>query len=167
MKKGDMIWVGLFLCWVLILAIPQSRGIFIEITTAHPYLIGFIKFAVLATMGEFLTLRILHGKWVVPAAPFARAVIWGFLGMAMVLVFEVFSTGVNSALTKGLLLVPASRFAGAFFTSAVMNVIFAPTMMGFHRLTDTCLDLRAKAKPSKPDFLDPGSYCYIFASSSL
>ncbi|WP_148137399.1 hypothetical protein [Candidatus Formimonas warabiya] len=150
MKKGDVVWGGLFLCWVLILAIPESRQVFIDITKAHPYFIGFIKFAMLATMGEFLTLRILNGKWVVPALPLARAVIWGFLGAVIVLVFDVFSTGVNGALEKGLLLVPASKFAGAFCTSAVMNITFAPTMMGFHRLTDTYLDLLAKSNQAKP-----------------
>lgn len=150
MKRGDFLWGGIFLCWVFILANPQSRHIFIDVTKAHPYLIGFIKFAMLATMGEFLSLRILNRKWVVPQLPLARAAIWGFLGMVFVLIFEVFFTGINGALEKGLLLFPSGKFVGAFFTSAIMNITFGPTFMAFHRLTDTYLDLYATIKLPKP-----------------
>ncbi|MEL7564174.1 MAG: hypothetical protein AAGU27_04760 [Dehalobacterium sp.] len=150
MRKGDITWGGLFLCWVLILVIPPSRQIFIDITTAHPYAVAFVKFAVLATMGEFLSLRILNGRWVMPVSPVIRSVIWGLFGMLFVLIFEIFFTGVNSALSKGLLLCRDTQFTGAFFTSAIMNITFAPTFMAFHRLTDTYLDLSAKSGKEKP-----------------
>jgi hypothetical protein len=154
LKKGDFIWGGMLVCWAIVLAVPSSREIFVMVTNSHPYLIAFIKFAVLASMGEFLTLRILNGYWMVPKYPLARAIIWGILGMAFVLMFEVFYSGIESALSKGLLLVPNSTFARAFFTSAVMNLAFAPTFMAFHRITDTYLDIAAKNNSEKPKLKD-------------
>lgn len=108
----------------------------------YPYLIGFAKFFVLATAGELLARRIASGSWVKPAGLLARAVIWGFLGMTIVLVFDVFAGGVASSLKRGMLPGGDSRLAFAFFVSTIMNLTFAPAMMLFHRVTDTFIDLR-------------------------
>ncbi|KAK2307504.1 hypothetical protein XC47_11170, partial [Clostridioides difficile] len=54
MKKGDFIWSGVLICIIAVLAIPSSREVFMEATGAHPYIGGFLKFAVLATMGDLL-----------------------------------------------------------------------------------------------------------------
>jgi len=108
----------------------------------QPYLVGFAKFFVLATLGEVIARRIADGRWSRPPALLARAVIWGLLGASIVLVFDVFATGVAGALRKGLLPGGDARLAFAFWVSALMNVTFAPTMMAAHRATDTWLDLR-------------------------
>jgi hypothetical protein len=42
---------------------------------------------------------------------------------------------------KGLLPSSHSLFLSAFFTSLFMNLIFAPTFMALHRITDTYIDL--------------------------
>ena len=60
MKKGDFIWSGVLICIIAVLAIPSSREVFMEATGAHPYIGGFLKFAVLATMGDLLGARILY-----------------------------------------------------------------------------------------------------------
>jgi hypothetical protein len=108
--------------------------------------VGFAKFCVLATLGELMALRIVGGAWKAPVSLVPRALIWGFLGMAIVLVFEVFGAGVAGVLKKGLLPGGGSRLAFAFFVSTIMNLTFAPVMMLTHRMTDTYLDLRAEAK---------------------
>ena len=54
MKKGDFVWIAALLVWVLILVVPSSRALFISVTDAHPYAGGFIKFAILASMGDML-----------------------------------------------------------------------------------------------------------------
>lgn len=37
-----------------VLIIPQSREVFKSLSSAHPYIMGFIKFGLLATVGEVL-----------------------------------------------------------------------------------------------------------------
>lgn len=149
MKKGDILWPLGLAAFLSILIIPSARGVFLGATASHPYLVGFAKFFILATMGELLALRIVSGAWKRPTGLFYRAVVWGILGMAIVLVFEVFSSGVASAQAKGLLPFGASRLGFAFLTSAIMNLAFAPAMMLAHRLSDTFIDLKYEAKNAR------------------
>ena len=117
---------------------------FAELTLAHPYLMGFAKFAVLATIGELIAIRIVGGHWKTPPGLVYRSAVWGVLGMGIVLMFEIFFTGTTSALSKGLLYGGNSALKPiwlAVFTSAIMNLTFAPTFMAFHRFTDTAIDM--------------------------
>jgi len=149
LKKGDIIWSALLLAIISFLVIPTSRELFNTVTKAHPYLMGFIKFAILATMGEFLTLRIVNKKWIVPAGVIYRILVWGFLGVVIVLVFDLFNSGVERLLAKGMLPGNNSGFTLAFFTSFLMNMIFAPTMMAFHAITDKYIDLNYEKEKTK------------------
>ena len=148
MKKGDIIWLILILAIVFFLLIPQTRDMFELATNAHPYLMGFIKFAILATMGEFLTLRIVNKKWKKPVGVPYRIIVWGFLGVVIVLVFDLFNSGVKEMLSNGMLPGKSSGFTLAFFTSLLMNSFFAPTMMAFHSITDAYIDLSHKQNKS-------------------
>lgn len=117
---------------------------FAELTLAHPYLMGFAKFAVLATIGEMIAIRIVSQQWKAPAGLAYRAVVWGFLGMGIVLMFEIFASGVTHAISKGLLYTGTGvlqPFLKALYISAIMNLSFAPVFMAFHRFTDTCIDV--------------------------
>ncbi|HBX49485.1 MAG: hypothetical protein A2275_18875 [Bacteroidetes bacterium RIFOXYA12_FULL_35_11] len=119
----------------------------------HPLITSFIKFAVLATAGECLGLRIKTGNYnhkgfgIIP-----RAIVWGFLGITIQMAFAVFSSGVPVFLTKTLDLPWALHFLDkqtvlsmsigeqlivAFSISVSLNLIFAPVMMTFHKITDT------------------------------
>ena len=122
---------------------------FVKFTTEHAYLGGFIKFFLLATMGELLAIRIVTSDWNIPKGLLYRAFVWGLLGMAIVLIFSVFAAGITSALANGFLPGGNSQFAFAFFISFVMNLSFAPTMMAFHRITDTFIDLKYENKKGK------------------
>ncbi len=128
---------------------PLTGEEFIRFTTEHAYIGGFIKFFVLATMGELLAIRITTSNWKMPCGIVYRAVIWGFLGMAITLFFAIFQNGVQAAMTSGLLLKSNSRLISAFFTSAATNMTFGPVMMAFHRVTDTYIDMRYENKASK------------------
>jgi hypothetical protein len=141
-KKGDFFWGLGILAFAAFIAFPQTQAIFNAATAAHPYLMGFGKFAILATMGELLARRIIVGKWEKPSGLVWRAVIWGFLGMAIVAIFTIFSTGVGTLVEKGVLPGKGSVLLTAFWISAIMNTTFAPTMMGLHRFTDTFIDLK-------------------------
>lgn len=140
MKKGDIIWSIFLAIIVLFLLLPGTREIFKDLTASYPYLMGFIKFSILATMGELLSIRIVSKKWKRPTGLFYRVLIWGFLGIVIVLVFDLFNSGVAAAQSRNLLPGESSKFMLAFLTSALMNMIFAPTMMAFHRISDTYIE---------------------------
>lgn len=141
MKKYDYIWLISIIMVFMLLILPSTHSVFMAMTAMHPYLMGFVKFAFLATMGELLALRLVQGDWKKPKGLFYKGIIWGFLGMTIVLVFDLFAGGVAGSIKKGLLPSLGGTLALAFFTSALMNLLFAPTFMAFHRITDTYIDL--------------------------
>lgn len=146
MRKGDFVWAGVLLIAVFILVSPFTSGAFVAATKAHPYIMGFIKVSILATMGELMACRITTGRYRKLPGLLYKFIVWGFLGMCFALVFDIFAAGVANSMKTGLLpSLPAdSPFAGllgAFFTSTFTNLIFAPTFMLLHRITDTYIDL--------------------------
>jgi hypothetical protein len=106
---------------------------------------GFIKVAVLATIGELVAVRIVTGNWNKPVGLRYRFFVWGLLGISFVTVFELFASGVAGAVQKHLLPVAGTGYAQkvsvAFWISTTMNFIFGPTMMALHRITDTYIEL--------------------------
>lgn len=149
LKKGDFLWGSALLAWIVILAVPTLRGEFIAITEAYPYMGGFIKFAVLATMGDLLGTRVLKGEWIIPRGIVYRAVIWGIIGLMITLVFTVYMGGAASAQASGRLPFEGYGLAQAFFGSAVMNLTFGPMMMAFHRFTDMFIDTKYEKNGGK------------------
>lgn len=149
MKKGDFIWGFALLVWIAILVVPASRVAFINASDAHPYIGGFIKFAILATMGDLLGARILKGSWSIPKGLGYRAIIWGIIGMMVTLVFTVFMGGTAAAQASNKLPYNGSTLAQAFFGSTIMNVTFGPMMMAFHRFTDMYIDAKYEKKGGK------------------
>lgn len=146
MKKGDFIWLAVLAAVVFVLVSPFTHDGFVYATKTHPYLMGFIKVSILATMGEILAVRITAGKYKRLNGMLYKFIVWGFLGMCFVLVFDIFAAGVNNSMNAGLLPSlpkdsPAAGILGAFFTSTFTNLIFAPTFMMLHRITDTYIDL--------------------------
>jgi hypothetical protein len=62
---------------------------------------AFLKFAILATFGEVLGLRIKTGKYSTPGfGLLPRAVIWGFLGMWIAAAMGVFRSGIPAFMDK-------------------------------------------------------------------
>lgn len=152
MKKTD--WLVILIILVILVpffipALPFGRT-FLDLTNNHPFMMAFVKFAILSTFGEMLALRIRKGVWnekgfgVLP-----RMMVWGFLGMAIAMAMMIFKVGVPVFLdacfkaepgTIGALLKGADLTLGkvgvAFAVSVTMNTIFAPVMMLFHKCTD-------------------------------
>ena len=158
MKKQD--WLVIIIV-VVILApffIPATGFFewFKTSTAAHPYIMAFFKFAILATFGEMLALRIREGVYnkkgfgVLP-----RMIVWGFLGVCIAMAMVIFKSGVPTFLGtvadaikgySGHVPVYAAIFKSAeltwakvgiaFAVSVLMNTIFAPVMMTFHKCTD-------------------------------
>ena len=147
MRRGGLVWGAVLAAVVALLVVPASQAWVLQATREHPYAMGFLKFAVLASLGELLAIRVVSGGWRLPAGPAWRAVVWGLLGAALALLFPVYAAGVPAAMKAGLL--PAlpgafgERVATAFWTSAIMNLSWGVALMLIHRLTDTWLDLAA------------------------
>ena len=140
MKKGDFIWGGVLTIWIVMLAIPSSRIIFISTTEAYHYIGGFIKFAILATMGELLGIRIMKGEWKNPNGMMLRVIVWGIIGVVTTLAVTVFPAGVYKAQEIGKLPFEGSMFVHALLSSVVMNILQSPTIFLFHKCTDTYID---------------------------
>ncbi len=149
MKKGDVLWAIALILFIFIMLSPLTGDTFIKFATNHAYIGGFVKFFVLSTMGELLAIRITTNSWKIPSGIAYRAIIWGLLGMAITLFFAIFQSGVQGAMSNGLLPGKSSKLVTAFFTSAATNMTFGPVMMAFHRVTDTYIDMKCEKQGSK------------------
>jgi len=148
MKKSDLY----FLMFITLLFVPffVSEDIYSGYKTlnaSHPFFVGFLKFAVLATMGESIGLRLREGIY--NKAGFGllpRAIVWGFLGITIVMAFKIFASGAPVFLKILGFEGAAESLAGpmtglrlltAFTISITLNLIYAPVMMTLHKITDT------------------------------
>ena len=152
LKKWPIIvYVILSLCgFAAILIIPASREIFKTLSNGHPYLMGFAKFAILATAGELLAVRLAKKAWALPSYVWVRFLIWGVIGVWITYMMKIFGAGVGALMQSGLLPCPQNAFLHsfikAFLISATMNLSFGPTFMALHKCSDTYLDIRATGK---------------------
>jgi len=145
MKMKDVLWILILLSITGFVIYGPTRTVFEQFTTQYPYLMGFIKTALLATMGELLVSRIRTRFYFSEKGIYLKMIVWGFLGMIFVLIFKVFSTGIQGAQTANLLPVIGSNETLniiwlAFLTSLIMNLFFAPSFMLLHRFTDTMIE---------------------------
>ena len=152
MKKSDIIVLGVVIITLFPFFIfPQVLNGYKELNAAHGYAMSFSKFAILATFGECLGLRIRQGIYnkkgfgLIP-----RAIVWGFLGITIKVAFVIFGEGAPMILKTIGVHFPYAHpadvlrqpgFSGlkllaAFSVSMTMNLLFAPVFMASHRVTD-------------------------------
>jgi len=139
-KYGTYIWILLLVLAAGFLIYPVTNRLFLEATSNHPYIMGFVKFSILSMMGEFLAARIVYGKWIKIRGMAPKMIVWGILGIMIVAMFSVFTHGVDGAANDGLLFIHGSKLLRAFLISAIMNLTFAPVFMATHRVTDLYID---------------------------
>lgn len=148
MKTNDLTFIAVAVLLLLPFLFSDTvYGCYAAFNGAHPYLMAFLKFGILATAGEAIGLRIKTGSYnekgfgILP-----RTIVWGLLGMWIAAAMKVFSTGVPVVAEgiglKGVAAAMAGDFtllklAGAFLISAAMNTAFAPIFMTLHKVTDT------------------------------
>lgn len=148
MKKKDLI----FIASVIIFFLPfflsnQVFDFYSSFNKAHGMIMSFVKFAILATLGEVIGLRIRAGVYnkkgfgILP-----RAIVWGFLGLTIKISFVIFAVGtpafleylgvngVVQAMHQGF---SSTKLLGAFSISTALNLIYAPVMMTLHKIMDT------------------------------
>ncbi len=148
MKKQDLFFIlAIALFFAPFALLPDILDAYNAFNKEHGMVMSFIKFAILATLGEVIGLRIKTGRYyqvgfgIVP-----RAIVWGFLGLTIKLAFVIFATGVPNFLVyiglKEAAEAMKAPFSGiklltAFSISCAMNLIYAPVMMTLHKITDT------------------------------
>lgn len=148
MKKSDI----LFIIAVAVLLTPffVSDAVFEAYKNAnatHPYVMAFVKFMLLSSVGEMLGLRIKEGVYTYKGyGMLPRAVVWGIFGVLIAIAMGVFKTGIPVVLEsmgvenmvtamKGTL--SWEKILGACSISTAMNTFFAPMFMTVHKVTDT------------------------------
>ena len=148
MKKSDLyVLVGVILFFLPFFVSDAVYGFYETFNKEHALITSFLKFAILATFGEAIGLRIREGVYnkkgfgLIP-----RAIVWGFLGLTIYMAFVIFSKGIPEFLAAiGLTDAPEimkgdlswAKLLVAFSVSAAMNTIYAPVMMTLHKITDT------------------------------
>lgn len=143
----------------LIALSPHSRQLFLELNRNYGMPMAFLKFAVLASFGEMLAMRLTAGAYNRPGfGLLPKAVVWGGLGCVINGAFVLFAAGVP-ALLKYLALPLTNKLLVAFSTSLLMNVIFAPWFMVLHKLTDLHI---AATGGSLPGFFSRSQVATLF-----
>ncbi len=145
MKPSD----GLFLLFLGVLAlflmVPFTHRLFFDFTDDHVLLGGFIKFFIFASIGDVVSWRFKHKHYRVPGLMY-KAIAWGILGVLIVMAFSIFHEGVRYLQESRILPFGNITFFHALFTSILMNLLFAPTMMLLHRISDQVIDRITQGK---------------------
>ena len=147
MKRSDIIFIIIFVgIFVPFFLSEKLYDFFVWFSTDWAFTASFIKFAILATMGEMLGSRIRSGIYLPEGfALLYRAVVWGFLGMTVKAAFMIFGGGTPlimqhlgmgdaAAVMAGP--ITGARVLLAFAISTFLNVFYAPVLMVTHRVSD-------------------------------
>lgn len=144
MKKGDLLF-ALLLCVIFLPFIisKDAYNFYTTMTKEHGMLMGFIQYALLATIGEMLGLRLQTGEYVNKSfGIFPRALVWGTLGLTIVAAINIFAVGtppfldyvfgleqggLGAALTSSEF--TGLKLLGAFCMAFFMDVFFSPLFM--------------------------------------
>jgi hypothetical protein len=138
MKKNNLFFF-IFVLLVLGSLFLFSRDFFLSFASDAPYLAGFLKFFVLASLGDFLSSFLKFKTFTLPNYVFIRAIIWGIIGLFIVMMFPLYSAGVSELMNQGYLPFEGAFFQ-AFFISVLMNYTFGAMMMLGHFTSDGYLD---------------------------
>lgn len=148
MKRSDLYFAGFLILLLFPFFISKDLySWYINFNSGNGFIMAFLKFAILASSGELLGLRIRTGKYFVKGfGIFPRIIVWGFLGMAIKAAFVIFSAGVPPMLAYLGLDNPSEILAAsftvqkllvAFCISLFLNMFFSPVLMTIHRISDT------------------------------
>lgn len=148
MKRNDIIVIVVVALVLLPFFVSKAvYNFYIDFNAKHSMITSFIKFAILATFGETIGLRIRTGKYNQPGfGIIPRGIVWGLLGLTINMAFMIFTDGTLSFLGKMGVANPMAIFTGALTLkkvgvalciSSTLNLIYAPVMMTLHKITDT------------------------------
>ncbi len=138
MRIGDGVGLLLVLGLAAFFLVPDTRHLYETAYGRAPVLLSFLKFALLATAGEIVAMRLRTGNYHTDGfGVLPKMVVWGLLGVTIYWAFIIFATGTPNVFPAlKTLPEPWDRVAVAFAISFFMNIIYAPPMMLTHHLTD-------------------------------
>ncbi|MCK4919601.1 MAG: Mpv17/PMP22 family protein [Bacteroidales bacterium] len=141
--KFTTLFILLFLPFFLF---PSVFEFYYQFNLDHGLIMSFIKFGILATLGEVIGLRIRTGNYnqkgfgILP-----RALVWGVLGLSLKAAFDIFATGTpffleNAGMQNASEIIhgdlSASKILVSFSISVALNLFYAPVLMTAHKITD-------------------------------
>ena len=114
-------------------------GPYVNFVTGFPYLSAVIQFAILGTLGEYVSNRLRKdGKPFTVKTAAGKAMVWMILAVAIKTAFIGFDGFVAALVLNGVL--PESFYNNEVLNAATksvsMNLQFGPFMVLFHRLLD-------------------------------
>lgn len=151
MKRNDIL-ITLIVIGVitLFIAVEPLKDWFMQWSGAKDwrfFLLAYFKFAILATLGESIGLRISKGVYNEKGfGLLPRAFVWGILGVGISVAMGLFARGTFGFFDYFGLNITAANLAEqtfgikllyAFSVSLFMNTFFAPVFMTVHKVTDT------------------------------
>lgn len=144
MKKSDFVFI-IVLCAIFVpfIVSKDAYEFYREMSGSHAMIMGFIQYALLATIGEMLGLRLQTGEYVNKSfGIFPRALVWGTLGLTIVAAIRIFGVGTPVFLDYAFgfdggtfneaIFSPdfsGMKLLGAFFMAFFMDVFFSPLFM--------------------------------------
>lgn len=151
MKRSDLLiillLVSIFAPFVIF---KEAYEFYSDFYSRFPFISSFVKFAILATIGELIGLRIRTGKYLRKGfGTFPRAIVWGFLGMTIQAAFVIFASGsprflefIGFEKASDLMQQPFSyaKVLVAFSISFFLNIFYAPVLMTVHKITDSHIE---------------------------
>ena len=140
----------IFILLIVMLFAPFANNhvfdFYVNFNHEHGIITSFIKFAILATLGEIIGLRIKTGCYLSSGfGIIPRMIVWGFLGITIKIAMMIFAAGTPVVMEKLGIQGATTALSGdmgfekvmvAFCISTLLNVIYAPVMMTFHKITD-------------------------------
>lgn len=147
MKKNDLTFILIVGAIIVPLLLwDKAFNGYLTFNSEHGMITSFIKFGLLATLGEIIGLRIRTGIYIQKGfGILPKIIVWGFLGLTIKIAFIIFATGTpvflnymgleNTAVVMKSSL-SWSKLGIAFAISAAMNLVYAPIMMTTHKITD-------------------------------
>lgn len=140
MKASDVtVGLGIALVLGLFVLVPGVFDSFNNFSRDHDFLMSFVKFGVLCTLGESIALRITSGCYhrsgfgLVP-----RFLVWGVMGLIINSAFIIYAMGVPHLVAALGIPLPVDSLAGGYFPhrlgmafciSVLNNFLFAPVFM--------------------------------------
>jgi hypothetical protein len=146
-RKQDIIFsIGVILLFLPFILSNDVFDFYFQFNHDHILITSFIKFAILATMGELIGLRIRTGSYYVDGfGVLPRMLVWGFLGITIYMAMVISASGtpkllenlgVSNAQHAILQSFTLKKLFVAFCISLALNVVYAPVMMTLHKITD-------------------------------
>lgn len=148
MKKTDFFFIGIVVALLTPFFVSDAVfNAYQQANATHPYIMAFVKFMLLSSIGEMVGLRIKQGVYTYNGyGMLPRAIVWGLFGVLIAFAMNIFKNGTPVLLeTLGIENACAAmqgsfgwkKLVGAFCISTAMNTFFAPMFMTVHKVTDT------------------------------